>query len=301
MAVTFMQQESTPDANCRPDTNSSAQAMICALADEHEAEALAFLSARPMHTVFMATLIRDNGLVSPLNRGTFYGCRDQSGRLKGLALIGHATIIETADDAALAHFARRAQNCPTAYLIRGEQERVARFWEHYEPRGRRPRLMCRELLMEQRPPVAVLEAVRDLRPATGEDLRLIMPVNAAMIADECGVNPLERDPVGFRVRLLRRIEQGRVWVWVQKGRLMFKADVLADTQAAAYLEGVWVHPDERGRGYGLHCLSQLSRLLLTHTEAVCLVVNETAPAAQAFYRKVGYKTAARYDTIYLHT
>jgi predicted GNAT family acetyltransferase len=254
-----------------------------------------------MHTVFMATLIRDNGLISPLNRGTFYGCREESGRLKGLALIGHATIIETADDDALALFARLAQNCPTAYLIRGEQERVARFWEHYEPRGRRPRRMCRELLMEQRPPVAVLETVRHLRPATCEDLCLIMPVNAAMIADECGVNPLERDPVGFRVRLLRRIEQGRVWVWVQKGRLMFKTDVLANTQAAAYLEGVWVHPDERGRGYGLRCLSQLSRMLLTHTETVSLVVNETATAAQAFYRKAGYKTAARYDTIYLHT
>jgi uncharacterized protein len=301
MAVTFMQQENTPAAGCEPDTDSPAKALICALADEHEAEALAFLSARPMHTVFMATLIRDNGLVSSLNRGTFYGCRDQMGHLKGLALIGHATIIETADDYALAHFAHLAQNCPTAYLIRGEQERVARFWQHYEPRGRRPRRMCRELLMEQRPPVAVLESVRDLRPATCEDLSLIMPVNAAMIADECGVNPLERDPVGFRVRLLRRIEQGRVWVWVQKGRLKFKTDVLADTQAAAYLEGVWVHPDERGRGYGLRCLSQLTRALLAHTETVCLVVNETATTAQAFYRKAGYKTASHYDTIYLHT
>jgi predicted GNAT family acetyltransferase len=128
-----------------------------------------------------------------------------------------------------------------------------------------------------------------------------MPVNAEMIADECGINPLERDPVGFRVRLLRRIEQGRVWVWVRDGVLMFKTDVLADTQAAAYLEGVWVHPQERGRGYGLRCLSQLSRMLLTRTETVCLVVNETAAAAQAFYRKAGYKTTARYDTIYLHT
>src|SRR5205085_5884942 len=187
MAVTFMQQES---AGAFLEPNEAGAIAVCALTDAHEAEALAFLAARPVHTVFMATLIRDNGLISPLNRGTFYGCRDARGRLTGLALIGHATIIETADDAALAVFARLAQNCPTAYLIRGEQERVARFWQHYESRGRRPRRMCRELLLEQRPPVAVLEAVRGLRPATCEDLRLIIEVNARMIADECGVNPL---------------------------------------------------------------------------------------------------------------
>ena len=36
-------------------------------------------------------LIRDNGIVSSLNRGTFYGCRDLNGNLEGVALVGHAT------------------------------------------------------------------------------------------------------------------------------------------------------------------------------------------------------------------
>ena len=35
-----------------------------------EAEALAFLAAEPLHNVYMSGFIRDNGLVSPLNRGT---------------------------------------------------------------------------------------------------------------------------------------------------------------------------------------------------------------------------------------
>src|ERR1051326_3152111 len=38
-----------------------------------EAEVIEFLSARPLHTVFMMGLIRDNGLLSPKNRGSFYG------------------------------------------------------------------------------------------------------------------------------------------------------------------------------------------------------------------------------------
>ncbi|HEX8069144.1 MAG TPA: GNAT family N-acetyltransferase [Pyrinomonadaceae bacterium] len=270
------------------------------LGDEHETEVLAFLAKRPVHTVFLATLIRDNGLVSPLNRGTFYGCRDAAGRLTGVALIGHATLFESHDDAAIAAFAQLTQACPHAHLIRGEQALVERFRRAYERvGGRRPRRVAREVLLELRPPVVVHPPVAGLRLAASADLNELLPVNAGMIEDECGINPLTRDPVGFRVRLLRRIEQGRIWVWARAGRVVFKTDVLANTAAAAYLEGVWVHPAERGRGHGLRCLSQLSRLLLAQTEVISLVVNETAAGARTFYQKAGYRAVTRYDTIYL--
>src|SRR5215208_6363229 len=68
------------------------------LKDEDKNEVLAFLEERPVHTVAMAGFIRDNGLVSPLNRGTFYGCRNSEGRLEGVALIGHATLIDARTD-----------------------------------------------------------------------------------------------------------------------------------------------------------------------------------------------------------
>src|SRR5947207_1023052 len=73
-----------------------------------EAEVLEFLSARPIHTVYLATLIRDNGLVSPDNRGSFYSYRNTLGELEGVALIGHATMIETRSETALAEFATLA-------------------------------------------------------------------------------------------------------------------------------------------------------------------------------------------------
>ncbi len=299
MTVTLMQHECTLPLAAPP--MASSPLTVCRLADEDEAPALDFLATRAVQTVFLSTLIRDNGLVSPLNRGTFYGCRNKAGRLVGVALIGHATLVETDEDAALAAFARLAQVCPNTYLIRGEQERMAGFWQHYEPWGRRARRVEHELLLEQRLPLAVFAPVPGLRLATSQDLNQILLVNAEMIEAECGVNPLTRDPVGFRVRLLRRIEQGRIWVWARRGKVLFKLDVAADTPAAVYLEGVWMHPAERGHGYGLRCLSQLGRMLLKHTETVSLTVNETATAAQSFYRKAGYKVSARYDTIYLQT
>src|SRR5205085_9088091 len=160
-------------------------------------------------------------------------------------------------------------------------------------------LICRELFLEQRWPVAALAPVADLRRATLTELPALMSVNARLAFIESGVNPVDTDPEGFRLRLARRIEQGRVWVWCEGGRLMFKADVLAETDELSYLEGIYVHPDERGRGYGSRCLSQLGRVLLKETGALCLLVNEQNKDAQRFFFRNGYKLRDCYDTIFL--
>jgi predicted GNAT family acetyltransferase len=270
------------------------------LTGEHRDEALTFLAARPLHTVTLAGFIRDNGLESPLNRGSFYVTRDAAWAINGVALIGHATLFETESDEALAAFARLAQNCKQAHLLMGEPEKVERFWANYATRGESPRMVCREMLFEQRWPVEVRESVRGLRKATLEDLDLIMPVHSRMAYEESGVDPMKSDPVGFRLRCARRIEQGRVFVWVEAGKLLFKADVVADTPDGIYLEGIYIAPEERGKGYGLRCLSQVSRNLLARTKSICLLVNENNWKAHAFYLSAGYKLRATYETIFLN-
>ena len=272
---------------------------VQALGSGHEAEVLHFLAERPVHTVYMTGLIRDNGLVSPLNRGTFYGCRNTAGELEGVALIGHATLIDTNSEAALAAFAKVTQEYAGANMIMGEQEKMERFWEYYSESGQTPRLACRELLLEQRWPIQVQEAVPALRIATIEDLDLIVPVHAQMAFDESGVNPLDVNPEGFRQRCARRIEQGRVWIWVEAGRLLFKADIVADTPEMVYLEGIYVNPEERGKGYGLRCMAQIGQSLLKRAGGVCLLVNERNLKAHALYRKAGYRLRGYYDTIFL--
>jgi predicted GNAT family acetyltransferase len=267
---------------------------------EHREEALAFLADRPIHTVYMASLIRDNGVVSVMNRGTFYGCRDEHQHLVGVALIGHATLVEVRCDEALDAFARLARGCTRAFLIRGEQDVIDKFWKLYSTEdGALPRRVCREILYEQRTPLPMREPVTELRQATLADIEQVMGVNAAMAVAESGTNPMERDPTGFRVRTSRRIEQGRVWVWRDTEGIVFKADVLAETPEAVYLEGVHVREGERGKGVGLRCMSQLGRELLRRADAICLVVNEKSETAQAFYRKSGYRFRGYYDTIYL--
>ncbi len=270
-----------------------------------EAEALEFLAARPIHTVIMASFIRDNGLVSERNRGSFHCYRDCHGQLEGVALIGHATLFETQSEAALDAFAQLVHSSDTVHMIMGEQHRVERFWQHFTRVGPVPHQVRRELLfeqrwtmLEQRWPVEVQQSVPGLRLAARDDLDLVMRTHARMAVEEFGLDdPLAVDPIGFPRRCARRIEQGRVWVLIENGSLVFKADIVSETPEAIYLEGVYVEPEKRGQGYGLSCVSQLSRRLLSRAGSICLFVNEQNQKAQAFYRSAGYRLQSYYTTI----
>src|SRR5437773_4595688 len=94
------------------------------LNEENRNEVLGFLAERPVHTVVMAGFIRDNGFTSPHNRGTFYGCRNSEGRLEGVALIGHATLVEARTTRAMQEFSLVAQGFQNTHMILGESEKV---------------------------------------------------------------------------------------------------------------------------------------------------------------------------------
>src|SRR3954468_12194328 len=247
---------------------------ISELTEEDRNEVIAFLAERPTHTVCIAGFVRDNGLVSAHNRGTFYGCRNSEGRLEGVALIGHATLIEARTIQAMQEFALVAQTHTRTHVILGEQEKVEQFWNFYADEGQEMRLAGRELFFEIRQAMEIREEAEGLRLATLEDLDEIMPAHASLAEMESGINPLETDPEGFRMRCARRIEMGRTWLLVEDGKLIFKADIQANTPDVVYLEGVWVNPAYRSNGVGRKCMRQLCRDLLTRTKAVCVLVNE---------------------------
>jgi GNAT superfamily N-acetyltransferase len=264
-----------------------------------EPEALNFLAERPIHTVVMASLLRDNGAVSPHNRGLFYVCRDHRKKIQGIALIGHATIVEARTDYAVAAFAQATAHSQHAHLIRGENCTVESFWSYYSEEGRKARLVCREMLFEKGEQTPTFEPVSELRPATLDDVEHVLAINSLLASQDGGSDPLQRDPVGFRTRMERRINQGRVWIWIRDGKPVFKADVVGDTPEMIYLEGIHVHPDARGKGYGRRGLLQLSSILLRRSRSICLTINERRANVVAFYMKAGFEYHSQYETIYL--
>ena len=146
------------------------------LKSEAETEVLKFLAQRPLHTVIMTGFVRDNGVVSPANRGAFYGVRNAEGELEGVALIGHATLMETRTARAVCAFAEIAQRCSSTHMVLGEQERIEEFWSQYQAGGQPMRLACRESLFELRHQSGLRQKVGDLRLATLAELELIIPI-----------------------------------------------------------------------------------------------------------------------------
>ena len=192
MAVTMMSQDLEGSFS-----NFAAPEESCAISElgRHDtSEVVEFLSARPLHTAYMAGLIRDNGLLSPQNRGSFYGSRNRMGQLEGVALIGHATMVEAHTENSLIALARVARNCQNAHLIRGEQKSMSTFWQYYADAGHEPRQICREHLFELKEAPVSPADVAGLRPATANDLEKVLAVNSSMAFEEGGTSLAEARP-----------------------------------------------------------------------------------------------------------
>ncbi len=273
-----------------PVKNSNKKAVL--LLEANESEVLNFLKVRPVHTVVMTSFIKDNGMESANNRGKFYGCRNPAGGLEGVALIGHTTLIEARSEQTLAEFARVARRSETPiHFMMSDGSTIENFWKHFVKDSRAPRRVCTEKLYKIERPVIVRKPVPGLGLATQEHLLQVAEAHAEVAFQESGVNPLEKDREGFLKRVSRRIELGRVWtVTDENGKLIFKADVVAETSEVNYLEGIWVAPDHRGENIGTNCLSQLSRILLNSVKFVCLLSNESFVQAHRAYLKAGFKS-----------
>ena len=150
-------------------------------------------------------------------------------------------------------------------MVIGEERAVDELWDGGARAGcRAPR--------DDRPgqPVYVLDEPPEpgetgLRAATLDDLDLLVPACAAAHREEIGIDPLQRDPDGFRWRTRVQIEEGRSWLWLEDGVIRFKAEASAWTPAAVQLQQVWVDPaGARAAATRSAALRDLCRLLLEH-------------------------------------
>jgi predicted GNAT family acetyltransferase len=137
----------------------------------------------------------------------------------------------------------------------------------------------------------------DLRAAALRDYELLLPACAAAHREEIGLDPLERDPEGFRWRTRAQIEEGRSWLWVEDGTILFKAEASAWTPQAVQLQQVWTDPPARGRGFAQRGLRDLIRLLLGRVPVVTLFVRPENDAAIRLYDRVGMHRRGSYRSL----
>jgi predicted GNAT family acetyltransferase len=140
------------------------------------------------------------------------------------------------------------------------------------------------------------------RPAAGAARRPARPAGvrdhrAAAHQLELGVDPLARDPEAFRWRTEAQIDEGRSWLWLEDGVVLFKAEASAWTPSAVQVSQVWSDPEARGHGYASRGLADLCRLLLERTPIVTLFVRSENDRAIALYDRVGMRRVLEYRSL----
>lgn len=245
---------------------------------------LGFCAEDPVERVFLEDVAR-RGL------GRFSALAD-GGRMQALCHVGANLVPSGKDTAGFSEVASKGR----PRMIVGEERAVSELWDAIRERLPEP--------LDDRPgqPVYVLEQPpvsgdSGLRPATLEDLPLLVPACAAAYLEEVGIDAHARDPALSEWRTRAQIEQGRSWIWEERGRILFKAEASAWTHRAVQLQQVWVEPELRGRGNARRALADLCRLLLTRTPVVCLFVRpENAPAI-ALYEAIGMQRTITYRSL----
>jgi len=258
--------------------------MRAALVQPSLDEILDFCARDPVERVFLEDVARRGlGRFSALAEG---------GRLTALCHVGANVVPSGEGCGAFAEVAARSR----ARMVIGEERAVGELWAAAQRRMPAPR--------EDRPgqPVYVLDRPPEpggsgLREATLADLDLLVPACAQAHCEEIGVDPLRRDPDGFRWRTQAQIGEGRSWLWVEDGTILFKAEASAWTPRAVQLQQVWVDPSVRGQGFGTRGLRDLCRRLLELTPVVCLFVRSDNAAAIHVYESIGMRRTISYRSL----
>ena len=245
---------------------------------------LDFCADEPVERVFLEDVAR-RGL------GRFAGI-EANGKLVALCHLGANVVPSGRGCAGFAEVASGGR----ALMIIGEEAAVTELWDAARDRLPAP--------SDDRPgqPVYVIDepperGETELRTATLDDLDVLVPACAAAHEEELGVDPLQRDPGGFRWRTRAQIEEGRSWIWERDGTILFKAEASAWTPEAVQLQQVWVDPAARNRGHAKRGLRDLCRGLLERVPRVCLFVRPENTAAIRVYDGIGMRRTISYRSL----
>jgi uncharacterized protein len=139
-----------------------------------------------------------------------------------------------------------------------------------------------------------------VRPVRIDELDAYLVAAIDMFIGEVGVDPRVGDGGrGYRRRVAGLIAAGRAWARFERGQVVFKAEVGSQSPAVGQIQGVWVHPDWRGRGMGTAGTAALSAAVVRSGRIASLYVNSFNTVARATYARIGFTQVGTFATVLL--
>ncbi|MGB3231415.1 MAG: GNAT family N-acetyltransferase [Mycobacterium sp.] len=139
-----------------------------------------------------------------------------------------------------------------------------------------------------------------VRPVRIEELDAYLVAAVDMFIGEVGIDPRAGDGGrGYRRRVAGLIAAGRAWARFERGQVVFKAEIGSQSPAVGQIQGVWVHPDWRGRGFGTAGTAALAAAVVASGRIASLYVNSFNTVARATYARIGFDEVGSFATVLL--
>ncbi|WP_343599386.1 GNAT family N-acetyltransferase [Mycobacterium sp.] len=252
----------------------------------------------PVGSCMVAARVSDHGIEPGLIGGELWTRRRAE---ESLCYAGPNLIPLRGGPADLAAFADEAMSASRrCSSLVGRAELVMPMWRRLEPAWG-PARDVREhqplMALTSIPACPIDPGVRQVR-LTEIDAYLVAAID--MFIGEVGVDPRIGDGGrGYRRRVAGLIAQGRAWARFEGGEVVFKAEVGSQSPAVGQIQGVWVHPDRRGRGLGSAGTATLAGVIVGTGRIASLYVNNFNTVARAAYARAGFREVGTFATVLL--
>ena len=269
------------------------------LGPEDRAAVDTLLAQRPIETLFLAAKVALFG-VDRRRLGKLHGF-ERDGVLTAVCLNGGTVFPAGLDPDAIPMFVdaigplRRASSIlgpsmAALGLFVGLGERWPGGWGSYANVRRTQPLMVRRGAPD-------FEADPRVRLLTMRDFDSYLAASVHMYTEEIGSSPYKYGP-GYESFVAERLKNKDAWGIVEKSEVIFKADLGPKLRDHAQLQGVWVHPDHRGKGLSVPALSGMLREVSKTHNVVSLYVNDFNTPAIRSYEHLGFEHVGSLSTIH---
>ncbi len=257
------------------------------------------LATDPVTHCFVASRVRLGGVDPWRLGGELLGYFDDD-RLAALVYSGANLVPVATTPASRAAFADRlrpaGRRCSSFV---GPAEEVLDLWRLLEPAWGPARDVRHDqpVLVIDRPPVVAPDP--RVRRATTDDLDLLVPACVDMFTAEVGVSPVAGGMASaYRSRVAEIVREGRSFVRIDDGVVVFKAEIGAVVDGVCQVQGVWVDPSFRGRGLSESGMAAVvTGALADVASEVSLYVNAYNTAARKCYQAVGFRQHGTFATV----
>lgn len=263
------------------------------LHDDVVAEALAFLRRDPLINVYLISRLIEEKSAAATQVFAVRHDREivlVTSLATNIVLAGDRHAAREVTDTAVALVADRilSRMLPVRAVI-SPAPLVEALWKHLRSRLDPPAVVRMNQPIYAMPRRNDFPDLTFARYATPRDLEQLVPACAAMHREEVGIDPLDRDPAGYRERIRELIERRRSIIRVLDGQIASKCEFSAVTDDAVQLMGVWTHPRFRRTGYARETLREVCGHLFRKARNVTLFVNDFNAPAIGLYEGMGFR------------